>query len=271
MRKLLRYWWLGFVGLFGIGFAIAQNAGWPPPAGSQAILCVFNTVAPVLTNGQVGFVNCDDAGQLKTTASLSASALSVTVTNTVASPAVVTCANCSTGSFSADAVTIVNSLASPANTLDANSAALLSAVQSAVPAGTNAIGTVTVQNSSASNPVFSQLVPGTTNGWTSVLLNGLSTTVTTIKSSTGKLAKVYCYNPNSSVAYVQVFNATPSNVTLGTSTPLGSYGIPATNAAGFAMSTLGENYSLAISVAATTTVKGLTAPSTAIDCSVSYN
>lgn len=251
-------------------------------AQSTTRLC-FPTV--ITGSGKTSCVNVDTNNPLPTTATLSAAGgINVTVTNTVATAAVVTCANCATASVSGT-LTVQNLAAgSNLNVLDTNSAALLSAVQSAIPAGTNAIGTVTIQNASgsaigtvtvqnanSSAPVFGQLVPGTTLGWTSVLVNGITTTVTTVKSSAGKVSKLYCYNPNSSVAYVQVFNATPSSVTLGTTTPLGSYGIPATNAAGYAMATLGENYSAAISVAATTTVKGLTAPSTALDCNVSYN
>lgn len=194
-----------------------------------------------------------------------------TITNTTSGPVFVSSPNgfgggtVSGGPFN---VTITNTV--PLNVSETNSAAILNAINAAIPAGTNAIGTVTVQNSNANNPVYVQQTPGTSGGWTPLLLNGLSTTVTTVKNTAGKLAKLYCYNPNSSVAYVQVFNITPSSVTLGTTTPLNSYGIGQTSIGGFG-SSVGDNYSTAISIAATTTVKGLTAPSTALDCNVSYN
>ncbi|MDE2022113.1 MAG: hypothetical protein KGI71_04380, partial [Patescibacteria group bacterium] len=44
--------------------ALAQSAGWPPPAGAIAFLGVYNTVAPTLTNGQVGFAQLDANGNL---------------------------------------------------------------------------------------------------------------------------------------------------------------------------------------------------------------
>lgn len=250
-------------------------------AQSTTRLC-FPTV--ITGSGKTSCVNVDTNNPLPTTATLSAAGgINVTVTNTVATAAVVTCANCATASVSGT-LTVQNLAAgSNLNVLDTNSAALLSAVQGAIPAGTNAIGTVTIQNASGSaigtvtvqnvntsSPVISRSVPGTANGWTSVLLNGLTTTVTTVKNGAGNMAKLYCYNPNSSVAYVQVFNATPTGVTLGSTTPLGSFAVAATSIGGFG-SNIGDSYSTAISVAATTTVKGLTAPSTALDCNVSYN
>lgn len=107
--------------------------------------------------------------------------------------------------------------------------------------------------------------------WTPKLLNGLSNTAVAIKASAGQLAKLYCYNPNSSVAYIQVYNVAAASVTVGTTTPLQSYGIPATQAAGFSLAFGGDTYTTAISAAATTAATNGTAPSTAVDCNVTYN
>lgn len=49
--------------LLGLVPAQPQSAGWPPPAGAIAFLCVYNTVLPTMTNGQVGFVQCDSSGR----------------------------------------------------------------------------------------------------------------------------------------------------------------------------------------------------------------
>lgn len=46
------------------GLAWAQNAGWPPPAGALAFLCVYNSSLPTLTTGQDGFAQCDSSGRL---------------------------------------------------------------------------------------------------------------------------------------------------------------------------------------------------------------
>ncbi len=111
----------------------------------------------------------------------------------------------------------------------------------------------------------------TTGGWTPILLNNLLTTVNAIKASAGQLGKLFCYNPNASVAYIQTWNLTTGAVTVGTTTPTNSYGIPATTSAGWIMPVTGDQYSTAISVAATTTAKGATPPTTGVDCNASYN
>lgn len=41
-----------------------QRAGWPPPAGAVATLCVYNAVPPTLNNGDVGYIQCDATGHI---------------------------------------------------------------------------------------------------------------------------------------------------------------------------------------------------------------
>ncbi len=107
-------------------------------------------------------------------------------------------------------------------------------------------------------------------GWTPYLANGLTTTVKTVDASAGVLGFVQCYNPNSSQIYVQVFNTT--TVTLGTTVPTLSIPIGPTSTGGLAMSSYGVALGgSAIAIAATTTVNGSTAPSTAPDCNVGYH
>ena len=64
--------------------AAAQNAGWPPPAGAVAFLGVYNSGAPTLTNGQVGFAQLDVNGQLKIAGSFSAAGTTSNATSAVA-------------------------------------------------------------------------------------------------------------------------------------------------------------------------------------------
>ena len=52
--------------------AFAQNAGWPPPAGAIAFLCVYNASPPTLSTGNVAFAQCDSGGKLLVSASVSA-------------------------------------------------------------------------------------------------------------------------------------------------------------------------------------------------------
>lgn len=112
-------------------------------------------------------------------------------------------------------------------------------------------------------------------GWIPKLLNGLSTTVTSVKNSApGQLSVVYCANPNSSgsMTYIQIFDvATAAGVTLGITTPTLSLGIPGTQSSGIGPSGLGVVFQNGIQVAVTTTATGNTAPSTAMDCNVTYN
>ena len=131
---------------------------------------------------------------------------------------------------------------------------------------TNANGTATAANSSPVVPAIS-----TTLGWTTKLLNCLTNAAVSIKTSAGQLGKIYCYNPNSSVAYIQVYNTASGSVTVGTTSPSQSYGIPPTNSSGYTLSLIGDQYGTAISVAATTLVANSTAPSSALDCNASFN
>lgn len=98
---------------------------------------------------------------------------------------------------------------------------------------------------------------------TPVLANALSTTVTTVAGAPATLDSYYCWNPNSSVAYVQVFDISGA-VTLGVSTPKWSMGIPPT--AGANLSNVNLTFANAVKVAATTTATGSTATTTPLDC-----
>lgn len=118
------------------------------------------------------------------------------------------------------------------------------------------------------NPVTP--VVGGSDNWSPKLLSGLSTTVTAVKASSGQVGMIQCYNPNSSQVYIQIFDAATTGVTLGTTPPKLSIAIGATSTGGFILSAPGIGFSTAISVAATTTATGSTAPATAPDCNALY-
>lgn len=112
------------------------------------------------------------------------------------------------------------------------------------------------------------------NGWQPLFLSSLSNTVTSIKSSNaGQLGQLYCYNPNGSAAYVQLFDvATTAGVTLGTTTPTLSFGLPASSYTEIVhVSTLGIHFANGLQIAATTTATGSTAPGTPLTCDAGYN
>jgi hypothetical protein len=111
-------------------------------------------------------------------------------------------------------------------------------------------------------------LPAATNGWTPFLANGLTTTVTTVKSSAGELGAYHCVNPNAAVSYVQIFD-TSSTVTLGITAPVLSLGLPANDGGNIEWG-MGIHFANGIKVAVTTTATGSTASGTAVDCNFAY-
>lgn len=96
-----------------------------------------------------------------------------------------------------------------------------------------------------------------------------TTTVRTVKGTAGTVTGYYIYNPNAAVAYVQFFDvASATTVTLGTTVPDITLGIPAT--AGANLLGDGLTFSNGIKFACTTTATGLTAPSTGLDVNIYY-
>jgi len=107
--------------------------------------------------------------------------------------------------------------------------------------------------------------------WFPVLLNGLTSTVTQIKGSAGKLAYLYCYNSSGSVAYLQLFDsATAAAVTVGTTTPKMSLGIPNGQANGLGPAEIGIKFANGIQAASTTLATGSSTSAT-MDCNAAYN
>lgn len=106
--------------------------------------------------------------------------------------------------------------------------------------------------------------------FTPLLGNALTNTAVAVKPSAGQLMMLFCFNPNSSQVYIQLYNKAASGVTVGTTLPLISAPIASANTGGFALSTNGLLFSTAISAAATTTATGGSAPSTAVDCNFGF-
>jgi hypothetical protein len=169
----------------------------------------------------------------------------------------------------------------------------------ALPAGTNSIGGVTVASganvvegtqgdppctvpTSTANCTINAVLKGLTNTFSSNVINnptpfiinfaggGGSAVANAIDANPGVLSKVYCYNPNAAVAFIQIYNLASGSVTPGSTAPIATYGIPATNAGGYA-DPIGDNFTTAISASVTTTYNGGTAPTTAVPCTVAYH
>ena len=118
-------------------------------------------------------------------------------------------------------------------------------------------GTVTTNEAAATSG-------GATFSW-----NSIKATATSVKGSAGQVYGWYIYNSNSSAVYVQFFNTASGSVTLGTTTPVYSLGIPATSGAN-AFIPCGIAHGTAITIAATTTATGSTAPTNNVDINVFY-
>ncbi len=131
-------------------------------------------------------------------------------------------------------------------------------LSAALPAGTNAIGSV-------------NLSPLSGQGWPSTYSGSIGATLTAVKaSSAGTLGGWYIYNSNTSVAYVQIFDAaTTGAVTLGTTAPKLSLGIPAGGAANMEL-TNGIKFANGIIIAVTTTRAGSTGPTNTVDINLPY-
>ena len=131
-------------------------------------------------------------------------------------------------------------------------------------------GTWTVQpgNTANTTPWLTASSP-TTSGGLSVATGSITATATSVKGSAGQVYGWYFYNPNASVAYVQFFNTASGSVTLGTTAPVYSLGIPATSGANVELSN-GIAHSTAITIAVTTTRAGSTSPGSSVDYNIFY-
>lgn len=144
---------------------------------------------------------------------------------------------------------------------------ILASDQTVVPVSDNA-GSLTV-DAPVGTPVFTTATPSTTGGWSKITAVAQTTTKKVVKASAGTWGGYYVYNPNASVAYIQVFDLATGSVTLGTTAPDLVYGIPAGSAANLELAN-GVNMANAITLACTTTATGSTAPGTGLDLTLYF-
>ncbi len=164
----------------------------------------------------------------------------------------------------------------------------VTAITNALPAGTNGIGKLTANSgvdigdvdvtsiSAGSNLVGDVgIQPRTTNGFDTFMASGsdgssiLVATAQAAKAAAGKVFGYYIYNPESAVTFVHFYNTAQGSVTVGTTNPLFTLPIPPTSAANL-MSEIGITFGTAITVAATTTAGGNTAPATGVSLTLWY-
>lgn len=161
-------------------------------------------------------------------------------------------------------------------------------ISSALPAGTNAIGKLAANSgvdigdvdvasiAAGTNKIGDvDIAPRTTGGWSvgnftsGDSFTALTNTAQVCKASAGKFGGYYVYNPNAVVSYVIVYDVAQGSVTVGTTSPKLVFAIPAYSAANLEL-LAGIPFSTAITVAATTTGGGNSAPTTALECMIWY-
>lgn len=144
----------------------------------------------------------------------------------------------------------------------------------ATSAGTS--GDWATMDSSAEGAVWSTLTPTTTSGLSVAnftsgdTYTALTNTAQVIKASAGNLYGYYIYNPNATATYVMVYNIAAASVTVGTSTALLVFCIPATSGANLMFPYPITFSNAGWSAAAATTGGGNTAPTTALECMFWY-
>jgi hypothetical protein len=127
------------------------------------------------------------------------------------------------------------------------------------------------------SPAQASAIANTTGGTSTYAALGgtgnalLTNTPVAVKASAGNVYGLDFVNPGSSAAYVQIFDVAAASVTLGTTVPKLSKWIPAFG--GWEEKFAGEtkiSFGTAITVAATTTPTGNTAPATGIIANIVY-
>jgi hypothetical protein len=117
--------------------------------------------------------------------------------------------------------------------------------------------------------------PSITNGWATFNATSgdgstaLTNTAQQVKATTGTVGGWYIYNPNATATYVNFYNDTSASVTVGTTNQQMVICVPATAGANVEFGN-GITFATAISISATTTGGGNTAPGSALECNVFY-
>lgn len=165
------------------------------------------------------------------------------------------------GEFNTTPTTITTGNASP---LQLDSAAnVLVNLKTALPTGSNVIGKSSIDQTTPGTTNAVQSIAGTAGGWSVNSQTALTNSKIAVKASAGNFGGYMVYNPNASAVFIQVFDVASASVTLGTTAPTYVITLPATAAANVEFS-LGITHATAITLAATTTATGLTAPGTAL-------
>lgn len=112
-------------------------------------------------------------------------------------------------------------------------------------------------------------MPGGGTGWSVSSQTALTNTKAAVKASAATLGGWCIYNPNTSAAYIQVFDIASASVTVGSTAPTYVIPVPALSTANVEI-TCGINHATAVTMAATTTATGSTALGTAVTATILF-
>lgn len=210
------------------------------------------TAAPTYTTGQTAPLSLDTTGALRTSSTFSPSGTQDVNVKQIGA-ATVLAGNGVTGTGS-QRVTIASD----------NTAFTVNSAQS---------GTWTVQPGNTANTTpWLVSSNSTTSGGMSFFRNtALSNTAVAVKASAGNVYYIHFYNTNTSDCFVQLYNVAQGSVTVGTTTPDITFTVPGGNGildTSFDSSPF--SCGTAITIAATTTITGGTAPGTGLLVSMGF-
>lgn len=110
----------------------------------------------------------------------------------------------------------------------------------------------------------------TSTGMTFFRNTALSNTAVAVKASQGNLFYYHFYNSGSLDTFLQLYNVAQGSVTVGTTTPDLTLAVPAGGILDGSFDSSPFSFSTAITIAATTTITGGTAPATALLIAIGY-
>lgn len=120
-----------------------------------------------------------------------------------------------------------------------------------------------VEKGTAANPQIAAISPAIGGGWTPFPANTLSNTKQEVKATAGTLGGYILFNPNAATVYIQVWNLAAASVTVGTTAPTYVIALAAGATANVEF-TNGIKHDTGITVAATTTPTGSSAPTSSL-------
>lgn len=163
------------------------------------------------------------------------------------------------GTLSAETTKVIGTinLAAAQTLATVTTVGAVTAITNALPTGTNTIGTVN------NAPL------ATVTGLTKYRGTAVSNTAIAVKASAGRLYNYHIYNAGTLDTFLQFYDVAQGSVTVGTTVPDKTFWVPAGGALDGGL-VYSAAFASAISIAATTTVTGGTAPATALLVNLDY-